>query len=77
MIRQGAVRRAERGCIGSSRYWYLVGEVEGRLAGLIAFRDRTHSAVPVYRRFGFEQTAAVVQKHGISFVPMKRGGGAV
>ncbi len=105
---------AERGYIGSSRYWYLVGEFAGMLAGVIAMRDRTHvfhlfvarafqgrglarelweracnalaqagelgeftvnssvAAVPVYGRFGFEQTSSIVQMHGISFVPMRR-----
>jgi len=38
---------AERGYIGSSRYYYLLGEVEGVLAGVIAVRDGTH----VFRLF--------------------------
>jgi GNAT superfamily N-acetyltransferase len=38
---------AERGYIGSTRYYYLLGEVEGALAGVIALRDKTH----VYRLF--------------------------
>src|SRR5262245_12362813 len=96
---------AERGYIGSSRYFYLLGEAEGALAGVIALRDRTHvfrlfvsracqgqglsrelwrrtceavvpageaveftvnsstRAVPVYSRFGFEQTSAPIQMH--------------
>lgn len=33
---------AERGYIGSSRYYYLLGEVDGVLAGVIALRDGTH-----------------------------------
>jgi GNAT superfamily N-acetyltransferase len=33
---------AERGYIGSARYYYLLGEVEGALAGVIALREKTH-----------------------------------
>jgi GNAT superfamily N-acetyltransferase len=33
---------AERGYLGSSRYYYLLGEAEGVLAGVIAVRDGTH-----------------------------------
>ncbi len=38
---------AERGYISSSRYYYLLGEAEGVLAGVIALRDGTH----VFRLF--------------------------
>jgi GNAT superfamily N-acetyltransferase len=33
---------AERGYIGSARYSYLLAEVDGELAGVIALRDGTH-----------------------------------
>jgi GNAT superfamily N-acetyltransferase len=33
---------AERGYVCSNRYYYLLGEVEGVLAGVIALRDGTH-----------------------------------
>ena len=104
---------AERGYIGSTRYYYLLAEAEGKIVGVIALRDRTHvfrlfvvralqgkglarelwrracqavvqagqpleftvnssqMAVPVYRRFGFEQCSPPVEMHGITFVPMR------
>jgi GNAT superfamily N-acetyltransferase len=33
---------AERGYIGSTRYFYLLAEVDGECAGVIALRDGTH-----------------------------------
>jgi GNAT superfamily N-acetyltransferase len=104
---------AIQGYVSASNFEYLVAEVEGQLAGVVALRDNCHlfhlfvaepfqgqglgsklwqvvkagaiqsgnpgeftvnsslNALPVYEKFGFVASGAVVQTHGVTFQPMQ------
>ena len=57
----------------SRRLWNNALRVASEQSDALAFTvNSSLNAVPVYRRFGFAETAPVVEKHGVAFLPMRR-----
>ena len=57
----------------SRRLWNNALSAASEQPKAVAFTvNSSLNAVPVYRRFGFAETAPVVEKHGVAFLPMRR-----